>query len=81
MTNRKFYRRVIQYEILTEEPFTPQDLEQIYYETQEGQASGRFLPDIANEVIDGATAARLLQEHASDPEFFLLTEDGEDVEE
>ena len=79
---RKFYRTVIQFEILSEEPLTepPLTLEQINYETMDGHCSGQFL-ETAYETVDGKRMAELLQKQGSDPEFFNLSETGDDLEE
>jgi len=79
-SQRKFYRTVFTYELLTEEHVGHPSLEEIAYEAREGHGSGMFL-ETKLEVIDGPTAARLLQNQGSDTEFFRLTEDGEDLEE
>jgi hypothetical protein len=82
MTDRKFYRRVIQFEILSEEPIDDcLSLSQIDYETIEGRFSGAFLDDAVNEEVDGEAMAKLLVAQGSDPEFFRLSEDGEPLEE
>ncbi len=79
-SRRKFYRTVLQFEMLTEEPPRSVDLEDVHYEITEGHASGRLL-QATEKVVDGPTMARLLVEQGSDPEFFCLTPDGEDTEE
>lgn len=82
MTNKKFYRCVIQFEILSEEPFDDSiSLETIAEEVDTGSWSGMFLDDIANEEVDGATMAKLLTAQGSDPGFFQLDEDGNSTDE
>jgi len=78
-SKRKFYRTVYTFEMLTEEPPESMSLESIAYETTEGHASGMFLETDTREVT-GRDMAELLQSQGSDPEFFQLTEDGEDTE-
>jgi hypothetical protein len=78
MTNRKFYRTVIQIEVLSEEPLADSDnLESIYYDITEGDCSGA-VKTIAVEQVNGSHMASLLNSQGSDPGFFQLTEDGDD---
>jgi hypothetical protein len=77
-SKRKFYRTVFQYEVLSEEPITDSlSLEQINYECTEGDWSGHFL-DTHSEELNGKAMADKLAEQGCDPEFFQLTENGED---
>lgn len=76
---REFYRYVYQFEVLSEEPLGPMSLKDLEYETQEGHCSGHFLLT-TEEKVGGKRMARLLQGQGSDPEFFNLDEDGNDVE-
>ena len=81
VTTRKFYRTVFTYEVLTEEPITNETwtLAQINSMCYEGHASGHFL-DTKEEVLDGPATANKLAEQGSDPEFFGLDENGNEVE-
>ena len=80
MNKRTFYKTIIEFEILSEEPIGEVDLEQIHYETIEGRWSGRFL-ETSEKKLNGKQAARALIKQGSDPEFFGLDEDGNNVEE
>lgn len=79
MTKRKFYRTVIQVEILSEEPYEGDDLETIKYDITEGHCSGILKDEVRNEVKNGKEMARLLLDQGSDPEFFQIDEEGNDV--
>jgi len=82
ISTRKFYKSVVHFEVLSEEPLDRVSLSDLAYETSEGHMSGRFLktsPD--NEELDGAAAARALISQGSDPEFFELANDGSNLEE
>jgi hypothetical protein len=81
MTKRKFYRTVIQIEILSEEPYECDALEDVTYDITEGHCSGELKDVVRNEEKTGKEMAALLVAQRSDPEFFQLTEDGEDLEE
>lgn len=83
-SKRRFYRTVVSVEILSEEPYVEnpeveEDLVMIHNDITNGDCSGRVTWGESQEV-DGPTMARLLQEQASDPEFFRLDENGEDVD-
>jgi hypothetical protein len=79
-SERKFYKTTITFTVLSEEPL-PEHLELgwLDYEVTEGHCSGLFGETI-RETVDAPTMAKLLQEQASDPEFFLLDANGNDVE-
>ena len=79
-SRRKFYRRVITIEVLSETPvsdnLSPAD---VWNECVNGEWSGDYTMG-KNEVMDGPTMARLLRKQASDPSFFKLTAKGADME-
>jgi hypothetical protein len=78
MTNRKFYRTTIVLQVLSEEPIpNPNDLEAVLYEMTEGGWSGE-VKNAKMEEMDGCTTAQALLDQGSAPEFFGLTEDGEE---
>jgi predicted metal-binding protein len=79
MTDRKFYKTVIQVEVLSEEPFDYEDLADVYSAITEGDCSGK-LSTWSQEVLDGKQAADALINQASDPSFFMLTQEGDDEE-
>lgn len=79
MTNRKFYKTTITLEVLSEEPIPNwMDTQAIVYEAQEGGFSMATVGNVEVE-LDGKQAANELTSQGSEPEFFGLTEDGEDV--
>lgn len=79
MTNqRKFYRSVIQIEILSETPFLWNSLEDVKISIERGECSGEIRQIIENQKINAQETAKLLIQQGSDPEFFCLTENGED---
>lgn len=79
-SKRKFYRTVIQVEVLSEEHFSFGNLADIHYAVKEDDCSGGLTTVIDNQGIDGPQAAKLLVNQGSDLAFFNLTEEGEDVE-
>jgi len=78
-STRKFYRTVFQYEVLSEVPVESSQLEDIAYECRDGHFSGQMLSQ-TQETIDAKTAVKALLNQGSDPEFFQLNMDGEDIE-
>lgn len=80
MTNRKFYRRVVTLEFISEtEHPGAWDIEDAIWDAKNGDSSMQELSDKTEEV-DGKRAAEILIAQASDPSFFRLTETGEDCE-
>jgi len=81
MSKRKFYRTVIELEVLSEEPIVDMAIGDINYEMENGHLSGLYKTKIQDKEVNGKEMAKMLQEQGSDPEFFLLDEDGNDIEE
>jgi hypothetical protein len=79
MTNRKFHKRVVTLEILSEEPIPEgMDIANIIFEAQEGDYSMREC-DEKDTILDGKQAAKALLQQNSDPSFFQLTPNGDDL--
>jgi hypothetical protein len=79
MTERKFHRTVIHVEVLSEEPYTfSGNLSDVARQIYEGDCSG-IARTIQTEICDGARMAQLLLAQGSDPEFFMLDEEGNDT--
>jgi len=79
--SKKFYRRVFKVEVLSEESIDDNlDLDEINYMITEGHCSGS-VSAAPEEVVDGAAAAKLLLAQESDPSFFGLDDDGNEVDE
>lgn len=81
---RKFYRVVFQCEVLidSEDVFNDVpnwDLSSIDYEITQGSCSGNFCI-IESKEVSGSEMVKLLQNQGSDPGFFSLYEDGNDIE-
>jgi hypothetical protein len=77
---KKFYRTVVQVEILSESPYESSDLEQIAADTDTGGCSGMVTDVVRNEEVDGKKMAELLRAQGSDPGFFQIDEDGKSTE-
>ncbi len=79
MTNRKFYKTVVQVVVLSEEPLPEEtDIDDLHYRITEGCCSG-IVSRVSHEELNGKQAADALAEQFSDPSFFQLTEDGCDL--
>lgn len=76
MNTRKYYRTVIQLEVLSEEPIGYKTMGDLDYEINEGHCSGVYKTITQDEIVSGKKMAELLIEQGSDTEFFMLDEDG-----
>ena len=81
-TKKKLFRTVFRFEVLSEEPIEESmSLEDIAYETREGHMSGQFLENqTTNEVLVGGAAVKAVKGQGSDPEFFMMDENGYEIE-
>lgn len=80
MTDRKFHKRLLTIEVLSEEPIPEgMEVETIIEESKSGDYSMRIASDEESE-LNGKEAADALLEQGSDPGFFQLTPEGEDAE-
>jgi hypothetical protein len=78
----KFYKTIIQIEILSEdEPYGEgQTLGDINYAITEGHCSGK-ITTISQDEVHASTMAQLLIAQGSDPEFFMIDKNGEPINE
>ena len=86
MSKRKFYRVVYTCEVLTDdkEIFDTMyngfwRMDEVASEIESGDCSGNFYVKSAQEVTP-KKMVKLLQDQGSDPEFFSLDEDGNDID-
>jgi hypothetical protein len=73
---RKFYRTVVQIEILSEGLYHGHELGIIDHDITEGECSGSLSDVVRNWEVDGPTMAKLLIAQGSDTAFFNLKENG-----
>ena len=67
-------------EVLSEEPISDcVSLEELSREIESGDFSGQ-LETVSSEEVSGKKMAKLLLKQGSDTEFFMLDEDGNDIE-
>jgi len=77
---KAIYRTIIQYEILSDEPYDDEDLETISNETYDGNWSGLMLePKILNQKLFGKEAVKAINSQGSDSEFFGLDDNGNEI--
>jgi hypothetical protein len=77
---RKFYKTVVTVVVLTEDvPPEYDNLSDLNYLITQGDASGQ-VTSTASEVLSGKQAAKALQAQGSDPSFFNIDDDGNDLE-
>lgn len=77
-SQRKFYHTKITVEILSEEPYTGNELADVAHDIIWGGCSGQ-ITNISSETINGKQCADLLLQQASEPSFFQLDDEGNDV--
>lgn len=78
-SKRKFYRTVLQVEVLSEEPYNFDSLQATAYDIDEGGCSGK-VEVVKSEVLNARQAAKALDNQGSAPEFFRIDEKGNDLE-
>jgi hypothetical protein len=79
MTDRKFHLRTVTVQFISEENEDGLNLQTAVENAITGDSSMNIVSDDTVEV-DGKKAAEVLLEHGSEPEFFRLNEEGEDVD-
>lgn len=80
MTDRKFYKTKITFEVLSEEPIPDgMNLDQIQSECYGGSWSKGEL-EMTQKELNGKQVAKELIKQGSDPEFFGINEKGEDID-
>jgi hypothetical protein len=79
MSPRTFHKTVIQIVVLSEEPYPPKQLDQVYFDITEGDCSGD-VKTVSTQELNGAQVAQELLNQGSDPAFFSLTRTGEDAD-
>lgn len=77
--SREFYRTIIHVEVLSEEPYVfDGNLCDVAADISTGDCSG-VARKVQEEKCKGARMAQLLIAQGSDPEFFRLDENGNDI--
>lgn len=81
MAKRKFYKTIFRVEVLSED-FPVEDVDSLHdiaYQIDEGDCSGK-VEHVRSVRLTGKRAAEALREQGSDPEFFQLDDNGNDLE-
>ena len=82
MTKKKLYKSVLKVIIVSDEPYPDSvNLEQVNYDITEGHNSGILEWEYLNAEIVGAEAVKAMEEQGSDPEFFQMDDEGNELEE
>lgn len=79
MKKKKIYKTFIVVEVLSEESYDETDLTQVAHDITEGDCSGQVFIKEKIE-LERIEAARAIEEQGSDPAFFGLDENGEELE-
>ena len=84
MAKKTIYRTVIKLEILSDEPISDErssmSLAGIVEECETGSFSGSHDFTIVNQKVSGKKAVSLIQNQGSDPEFFGMDDDGNEID-
>jgi len=83
--NMSFHKVVVQFEVLcpndeARDSIHNASLADIHHMTMDGDCSGRFLEASADEKLSPEEAAKALIEQGSDPEFFGIDENGNQID-
>jgi hypothetical protein len=76
---RKFYRTTYKVVILSEGEYGKASLYRIHYDITEGSCSGE-VKRVSSKALTPRKMAKALMEQGSDPEFFMLDENGNEIE-
>ncbi len=77
---KKFYKTTLTYEVLSEEPVPDEiSLEEVAREASQGRYVGRSGPRFETELC-GRSMATSLYEFGSEPNFFMLDDEGQTEE-
>jgi hypothetical protein len=79
MAKKLIYKTVIQVTVLSDTPLTHMSLSDVAYVIEDGDCSGQveWKP---SKILVGKAAAKAVQAQGSDPEFFQMDEDGNELE-
>lgn len=82
MTDRKFYKSVIEVVVLSEQPLEYDTLGDLHWEITDGNCVGThgFKPGYENRELNGKEMAAELADAHSEAGFFMLDTDGNDLE-
>ncbi len=81
MAKKTIYKTVIRLEILSEEPIPENmSIDDIQEECNTGSFSGIHDITVANKPIKGIAAVKEMRKQGSDPDFFQMDENGNEIE-
>ena len=77
---KKIYKTIVQVEILSDEPYIVGSIDDIARDISSGGESG-YSEVIEDRIeLSGKKAVKEIKKHGSDPEFFSMDEDGNEIE-
>lgn len=76
---RSIYKTVVSFIVLSDEPIEDVPLDQIIYETEEGQWV-KYNEDMKSKQIKGNKAVKAIYESGSEPGFFFMDDKGNNSE-
>lgn len=78
---KTIYKTVIQIELLSEYPIdSSSDMSALINEAETGDLSMRTIDKVSNKPIKGKKAIEALAEHGTDLAFFMMDENGNELE-
>ncbi len=77
---KKIYKSIIVLEVLSDNPIKNESLQDIVSETIIGGYSGNYDFTALNEEVSGKEAIELCEKHGTDPEFFGMDNEGNELE-
>lgn len=81
MKQKQIYRSVFQLEVLSEEPIEDdENMGALYDQTINGDYSGKTTTILLNQTLKGMEAVKYTLEQGSDPEFFNMDKNGNEIE-
>ena len=75
---QKIYRTIISIEVLSSDPISGEaTIEDLLYECDKGECSGLHRTVELNTELEGEVAVKEVRKHGSDPDFFMMDENGD----
>lgn len=79
MAKKTIYETTITVKVLHEDAFDYENLEDVHHAITDGDCSGSF-ETTGHVVLIGKEAVKAVEAQGSDPEFFMMDENGNEIE-
>jgi hypothetical protein len=77
---KKLYKSILKVEVLSDEPIHENaSLESVQEAIEYGPSSGKISWDVRNNEISGETAVKECEKHGTDPDFFMMDYNGNEL--